>query len=145
VNRVVLAPTPIPAPARPITQDPLRLHQVPTLLRLALVPTQDPALTLAPIPVTLVTDLHQVHGQANRNPTGQTLHLPTFPTRSNLHQPSRNLERASAHPTPLLKLQKLLRPRHPLPNQHQHLKKDTLVPSLFLPISPVPVRLHPPL
>jgi hypothetical protein len=143
VNRVVLAPTPIPAPARPITQDPSLLHQVPTLLRLALVPIQDQAPTRDPIPATLATVLHQVHGQANRNPTGQTLHLPTFPTPSNLHLPSRNLERASAHPTPLLKLLKLLRPRHPLPNQHQHLKKDTLVPSLSLPISPVPVRLHP--
>jgi hypothetical protein len=143
VNRVVLTPTPIPAPARTMTQDPLLLHQVPTLLRLAPALILDRARTRDPIPATLATALHQVHGQVNRNPTGQTLHLPTFPTPSNLHLPSRNLERASAHPTPLLKLLKLLRPRHPLPNQHQHLKKDTLVPLLSLPISLVPVRLHP--
>jgi hypothetical protein len=143
VNRVVLAPTPIRAPARTMTQDPLRLHQVPTLLRLAPALILDRAPTRDPIPATLVTALHQVHGQVNRNPIGQTLHLPMFPTPSNLHLPSRNLERASVLPTPLLKLLKLLRPLHPLPNQHQHLKKDTLVPSLFLPISPVPVRLHP--
>jgi hypothetical protein len=143
VNRVVLAQAPIPVPTRTTTRDQSLLHQVPTLLRLALAPIQERALTLAPIPATLATALHQVPGQANRNPTGQTLHLPTFPTPLNLHPPSRNLERASVLPTPLLKLLKLLRPRHPLPNQHQHLKKDTLVPSLFLPISPVPVRLHP--
>jgi len=143
VNRVVLAPTPIPAPARTITQDPSPLHQVPTLLCLAPAPILDRALTLAPIPATLATDLHQVHGPANRNPTGQTSRLPTSPTPLNLHPPSRNLERASVLPTPLLRLLKHLRPRHPLPNQHLHLKKDTLVPSLFLPISLVPVRLHP--
>jgi hypothetical protein len=141
VNRVVLAPTPTPVPTQAQIRDPLLLHQVPTLPRPALI--QDRALTLAPIPATLATALHQAHGLVNRNPTGQTLHLPTFPIPSSLHLLSRNLERASAHPTPLLKLLKLLRPRHPLPNQHQHLRKDTLVPSLFLPISLVPVRLHP--
>jgi len=143
VNRVVLAPTPRPGPTRVPIQDPNLLHQVPTLLRLAPAPIQDRAPTLAPIPATQVTDLHQVHGQVKQNPTGQTSHLPTSPTPSNLHLPSRILERASVLPTPLLKLLKLLRPRHPLPNQHQHLRKDTLVPSLFLPISPVPVRPHP--
>ena len=137
VNRVDLAPIPTPVP---ITQDPPLLHQVPTLLRLALAPTQDRALTRDPVPATLATALPPVHGQVRRSPIGRTSRLPTSPIP---HQPSPNLERASAHPTLLLKLLKHLRPRHPLPNRHQHLRKDTLVPSLFLPTFPVPVRLHP--
>ena len=143
VNRVVLAPTPRLVPTRAPVQNPNLLRQVATLLRLAPARIQDRVPTLAPIPAIQATDLPQVHGQVKRNPIGQTLHLPTSPTPLSQHQPSRNLERASVLPTPLLKLLKLLRPRHPLPNQHQHLKKGTLVPSLFLPIFPAQVRPHP--
>lgn len=139
---VVSRVEPLPALTRDQTQDSalLRLVRIPDPTLPRPVPTLDPTLP-HPVPTRDPTPA-QAHGPVRPSPTGQTLRQPTYPTLPTLLLPSLTHERVSVPPTLLPKLPMLHPPRPllPLPAQHQHLKKDTLDLSLFLPMFPCLVR-----